>query len=474
MKIQIREFLEQDIDNKIKWINDSRNNEFLHYDLPLIKEKTLKWFKSRNTAKRFDATILYEGQPVGLIGLLNIDQNKENAEYYIVIGEHDYKGKGIALEASKQILYYGFHYLKLKTIFLTTEIENIKMQKLAQSMGMTKRGYFHNYSERAGKLRDVFYYSILLTEDTAKNSRIDYLFKDKNNNKLYIKREDLLDFSFGGNKVRKAQYFEKELISGNYDTVITYGSSVSNHCRVISDLAKKLSINCIIVSPLSNEKEESINRKLIKKSGAKVIECNIDKVSETIEEQISLEKAAGRKPYFIPGGGHNNLGTHAYFIVYNEIVRWEMEHNNKFDYLFLASGTGTTQAGLIVGQEIYEHKNRRIIGISIAREQIRGEKVVREAVLDYLKAYYPNNFKQNRTPIVNFITDFENREYGKFSDDIERRVSELYYKHGLALSKTYTGKAFVGMENYIEAQNIKDKNLLFIHTGGIPLFFDGK
>ncbi|MDI9487229.1 MAG: 1-aminocyclopropane-1-carboxylate deaminase, partial [Bacillota bacterium] len=36
------------------------------------------------------------------------------------------------------------------------------------------------------------------------------------NNEIYIKREDLLPFSFGGNKARKAQLFFDEIIKGNY------------------------------------------------------------------------------------------------------------------------------------------------------------------------------------------------------------------------------------------------------------------
>ena len=37
---------------------------------------------------------------------------------------------------------------------------------------------------------------------------------------------------------------------------------------------------------------------------------------------------------------------------------------------------------------------------------------------------------------------------------------------------TYTGKAFWGMKNYLEENEIRDSNILFIHTGGTPLFYD--
>ena len=44
--------------------------------------------------------------------------------------------------------------------------------------------------------------------------------------------------------------------------------------------------------------------------------------------------------------------------------------------------------------------------------------------------------------------------------------------HGIPLDSTYTGKAYAGMRAYLNKQGIRGKNILFIHTGGTPLFFD--
>lgn len=45
MKVTIRKFEERDVADKIRWINDERNNQFLHYDLPLEYKKTVEWFR---------------------------------------------------------------------------------------------------------------------------------------------------------------------------------------------------------------------------------------------------------------------------------------------------------------------------------------------------------------------------------------------------------------------------------------------
>ena len=43
---------------------------------------------------------------------------------------------------------------------------------------------------------------------------------------------------------------------------------------------------------------------------------------------------------------------------------------------------------------------------------------------------------------------------------------------GIPLDTTYTGKGYWGMKEYIKENEITGKNILFIHTGGTPLFFD--
>ena len=40
------------------------------------------------------------------------------------------------------------------------------------------------------------------------------------------------------------------------------------------------------------------------------------------------------------------------------------------------------------------------------------------------------------------------------------------------MDSTYVGKAFWGMCRFVKENQIEDKNILFIHTGGTPLFFD--
>lgn len=165
MQISIRKFERQDVENKVKWINDSRNNAYLHYDLPLEVEKTELWYeKNKYRTDRYDAVIEIDGMAAGLIGLLNIDCKNQKAEYYVCIGDQSVKGKGVALMASKLLLEYAFCTLKLNKIYLYTERDNIKAQRLFERLGFRNEGLLKEDLIYNGRRVDRFYYGITRLE----------------------------------------------------------------------------------------------------------------------------------------------------------------------------------------------------------------------------------------------------------------------------------------------------------------------
>lgn len=289
-------------------------------------------------------------------------------------------------------------------------------------------------------------------------------------NRLYIKRDDMIPYSFGGNKARKGKLFFEEIDHGGYDCVVTYGSSHSNHCRIIANMAAERGMDCFIVGP-TEVSEPTFNSKFMQLFGAEVTTVPVDEVHDTIESKLNELTVQGRMPYFIPGGGHGNIGTEAYVQCYQEIQEYEQEQGIYFDYIFFASGTGTTQAGLVCGQ-LMSHESRQIIGISIARKNPRGRNVVIDSIQEYLhdrKVVLPEELIQQKTL---FLDDFTGTGYGKESRLVIDTIKNVMIRYGIPLDSTYTGKAFYGMEQYLVHENVTEKNILFIHTGGMPLFFD--
>lgn len=477
MQITIRKFCESDVENKVKWINDPANNTYLHYDLPLEVSKTAAWWQNvKDRTDRFDAVIESDGVPCGLIGLLNIDSKNKKAEYYVSMGDATLKGKGVSTKASKLLLEFAFGELDLNKVYLYTESENIPMQRLAEKVGFVCEGLLASDLFSRGRFVDRYVYG--LSKEAYYSSRknrksfntpitfVDTFF----NNCLYIKRDDMIPLSFGGNKARKAIGFFEEIDSIGANSVVTYGSGSSNHCRIISNLAASRGIPCYIISP-EEASNETFNSKLMTLFGAEITVCPVEKVHDTIEAKMEELRSEGRNPYFIPGGGHGNIGTQAYVDCYSEISNYEKSSGIQFDYIFHASGTGTTQAGLICGK-LLRNDTKEIIGISIARKNPRGRDVVLDSVKDYLCSVDKSFDAYTVEHATIFDDSFINGGYGKADDRIIEFIKTFVRKYSIPLDRTYTGKAFVGMLDYLERENISKKNILFIHTGGTPLFFD--
>lgn len=297
-----------------------------------------------------------------------------------------------------------------------------------------------------------------------------YKLNYNGNNQFFIKREDLIPFSFGGNKARKAFLFFHEIDVGDYDTVVTYGSSSSNHCRVVANMAVSRGMQCVIISA-EETSHPTCNSEMMRLFGAKIITCPVKIVAQTIEATLDELRCKGKRPYFIQGGGHGNLGTQAYVDCYTEIRDYEQRYHIYFDYIFHASGTGTTQAGLVCGQLIHQDE-RRIVGISIARKNPRGRQVVIDSIHEYLSDKEMDIPTDQIENVTEFVDTFTGDGYGHDSNEINETIRSMMTQYGIPLDSTYTGKAYTGMLKYIDQHGIQGKNILFIHTGGTPLFFD--
>lgn len=478
MDVILREFEETDVPRKVDWINNPANNQFLHYDLPLRIDRTTEWFRRKDNSKRLDCVIEYNGTPVGLIGLLHIDKVNRKAEYYITIGENSFKQKGIAIKATKAIIDYALTVLDLHKVYLTVDARNTNAIRLYERSGFKQ---VFTARERYALLNGVCGDGILcyvienpsrdeiFTELAIRPTLIQRVGTIASNN-LYVKREDLIPVSFGGNKARKVCLFFSEIDAGDYNCVVTYGSSSSNHCRVVANMAASRGIQCIIISP-EEASEPTFNSWMMELFGAKIITVPVQQVHDTIEAELASLAAAGKKPYFIAGGGHGDIGTQAYVDCYEEIHRYEQQAQVHFDYIFHASGTGTTQAGLVCGQLIHGDE-RKIIGISIARKNPRGRDVVIDSIRSYLDSHGIERTEETVQNATVFVDDYTGSGYAQKNNAIEMTIRRVLISYGIPLDSTYTGKAFAGMEDYLSKKGIQGKNILFIHTGGTPLFFD--
>lgn len=295
-------------------------------------------------------------------------------------------------------------------------------------------------------------------------------------NHFYMKRDDLLPFSFGGNKVRFAQKFLEDMKREHCDSMIIYGNYHSNLCRILSTLCHKLGMPCYMVHNTEDIKEqkETQNSRVIRAMGVREITCGKTGIADAVQQAVDELTEKGYRPYYIYGNtkgqGREWVPVEAYAEEYEEICRQEEEKGIHFDYIFLASSTNATQAGLLAGS-LKAGDGRKIIGISVSRNAKRGKEVIASDLNAYADKFgysFPEDWKEH----IYFTDEYLGDGYGRYSSKTADIIRKIYGEEGIPLDMTYTGKAFYGMVRYLEENQIHDKNILFLHTGGTPLFFD--
>lgn len=296
-----------------------------------------------------------------------------------------------------------------------------------------------------------------------------FLFFDEirvGNSVLGVVRDDLYPFVGGGAKARKADEYEKFLKAGGYNAVVTCGGSQSNHNRAIALMAARNGWKCHLCVQCERERFEAEkgNALLCRLSGA---ECETIDPSETaVAMDRAMEKltSEGYKPYYVHGGGHDLPGGTCFVDAVKELKRQCDATAYKPDYIFLASGTGSTQAGIVVGCELVGWKEVNVVGISVARQQERGKQVVVDFA-NMLGEQY--GIKKDFADSVVFNTDYLFGGYEQYTPEMEVYLRGVMQSTGMMLDTTYSGKAFYGMMDILKKNNLQNKNIIFWHTGGL-------
>lgn len=295
-------------------------------------------------------------------------------------------------------------------------------------------------------------------------------------NVIYVKRDDLLPFSLGGNKVRIAVEFVRDMREKGLDALIMYGDRRSNLCRVLASLCHAERIPCVMVATSAAGPEDlSFNARLVDAFGVEVLECDASSIAQTVDQAFDLLRSRGLKPYYIygdrTGTGNEGVAARAYARAYDEIRAWEKDEGRSVDLLVTPYGTGSTQGGLVAGS-LRANDDRDIVGISISS---RSPERAREVLLTTVRSWFadaglecPADYESH----VHLETAYACGGYGAPDARVRELIKFMWEENSLPMDQTYTGKAFRGMLDYLRDHEIADKSVLFLHTGGLPLFFD--
>lgn len=292
---------------------------------------------------------------------------------------------------------------------------------------------------------------------------------------VYIKRDDLLGLAGGGNKTRKLEYLIADAIANGADTIVTCGALQSNHCRLTLAAAVKEGLKCQLVLEegvtTPYDSDANGNNLLYKLLGAEHITI-VKHGSDVIAGMHALGEelvASGRQPYLIPIGGSNELGSVGYVACAQEILQQTFESGLGIDHVVVASGSGGTQAGLIVGFQ-GNSAPVKVSGINVSRQnesQVPNITNLVQQTADFLNMSFDISADH-----VNCYDGYVGGGYTIPTDGMIEAVQMLARTEGVLLDAVYTGKVMAGLIDLIRQGTFtKDDNVLFIHTGGSPSLY---
>jgi D-cysteine desulfhydrase len=251
--------------------------------------------------------------------------------------------------------------------------------------------------------------------------------------------------------------------------LITCGGLQSNHCRATVAAAVKLGMKCCLVLRGEKDSEPVGNLLLDRLLGAEIRFVTAEEYSNErakIMEDIKNEmEKKGFKPYIIPEGASNGIGSFGYYAAMEEIIAQEKEMNIKFDCIVLATGSGGTYSGLWLANKL--HNNPAdifavIVGSDAEYFKSRIQEILHES-MNYLDVSVPVSENE-----IRIIDGYVGRGYALSRPEELEFIREVAGLEGVIFDPVYTGKAMYGLTMEIKKGTFRDyKNILFIHTGGL-------
>jgi D-cysteine desulfhydrase family pyridoxal phosphate-dependent enzyme len=290
---------------------------------------------------------------------------------------------------------------------------------------------------------------------------------------LWCKRDDLISFGLGGNKVRGLEFLIADAMARGADTIVTGAGPQSNHVRVTAAAAAHCGLGCVAVFWGDPPARVDGNYRLTRMLGAEAVfsgDPDRGSVDGGIERACERLRREGRRPYAIPRGGACALGALGHALAARELAGQCQKLGVAPEAIVLATGSGGTHAGWLLGTRLLG-ATWRVESFTVSREadDVRGQiaHLAGEAAalldLDWW-------FAPEETCVHG---GFVGQGYGIPSPEAAMAIRLAARTEGMLLDPAYTGKAMAGLLEHRRRGLFTYRSAVFIHTGGEPAFFAG-
>ena len=293
---------------------------------------------------------------------------------------------------------------------------------------------------------------------------------------IFAKRDDCNSgLAFGGNKVRKLEYLVPDALAEGCDTLVTIGGIQSNHTRQVAAVAAKLGLKCRLVQENWVDYPDAVYDRVGNILMSRLMGAEVELVDvgfgigfkESWENALEEIRRSGGKPYAIPAGASDHRLGGLGFVGFAEEVRaQEKALGFRFDYIFVCSVTGSTQAGMVVGFAD-DGRADRVIGIDGSAKPDETEAQILRI------AQNTADLVGLGRPITKADVVLERRyaypAYGLPSAETNAAIRLAARLEGMMTDPVYEGKSMQGMIDMISRGEIPaGSRVLYAHLGGVP------
>jgi D-cysteine desulfhydrase family pyridoxal phosphate-dependent enzyme len=319
--------------------------------------------------------------------------------------------------------------------------------------------------------------------------KLEHLTAELGGPEIYIKRDDLTGLAFGGNKSRKLEFIIPDVLAKEADVIITWASLQSNWCMQTAAAAKKFGIKPILILfktyDLPAEYDGNLLLDYILGADIRIKEAPKGKIVKQEDALAAAEEVAreareqGHTVYLVAIGGSMPLGSMelplgaiSYVSAYVEMVEQAKALGVQADYVVHSSGSGATQAGLVVGAQALT-RGAKVLGISVSDDKVTFGKDVLKIVQATEKALKLETHIKADDVIV--FDEYIKDGYGIVNKEVADMIRLVFTKEGIVLDPVYTAKAMAGLVDLIKKGYFeKTDKVVFFHTGGTPALFPNK
>lgn len=295
--------------------------------------------------------------------------------------------------------------------------------------------------------------------------------------RLFVKRDDCTGLALGGNKTRKLEFSMGAALEQRADLIITSGGTQSNHVRQTAAAAAKLGLECqcVVANPLREFQPDYLrngNVLLDELLGAQLHVAS-DTGSATNDELARLvaqATRAGRRPYVIPVGASDAVGSLGYVNCATELLEQCAAAAIDPSHIVVATGSAGTHAGLLGGLRL-QGSAIEVLGVAVSETSAIKIGKVRRVVDQLLEMLgVAPDLVPDRDIVV--VDEYVGEGYAIAAPDTLHALRMAAQLESLILDPVYTGKAMAGLVDLVRTGQLHGaRDIIFMHTGGSPAMF---